>query len=1258
MRLVIDLQCCQSGSGLGGIGRYSLDLARAMIADPGDDEVIVIMNNLNPQRAEWVRSELSMYLPPTAFKTFNVPDPCNFLHSDPQFVRAVEILRERFIEDLRPDVLHVTSLFEGLSENTITSVKRVTKTPTAVTLYDLIPLVNKDLYLRDGRLRAHYIQKFRQLSNADLLLAISQYSADEGRSLIEGFEGRIVNLKNGIDPKFRPISSNSPELTVVLQKFGINRDFLLYTASYDQRKNQKGLIEAFSLLPAFLRARLQLVFVGNGWPGVYDSLRAHAVEFGVDPEQLVFAGHVTDGELIAMYSACRLFVFPSVAEGLGLPPLEAMACGATVVASCTTATAEVVGMAEALFDPTDPAEIAKAITRGCQDRKFRDRFARHRVEQLKKYTWQDSAKTAWSAMRDMVRVKAEEGGHAVYGPVAQFSEAAVSKSLSLLRSEFPGRIFSLEQMHGLAASAALNMFELSGSFDPSLPQPRIGWVTTWGSRCGIAAYSAKLVQAIDSSVRILAPLNEGFENEDPPNVYRCWNLGQTERLESLARTIETLDLTDIMVQVNYGFFNFDALNKLVEQLVGAGRRVYVTIHATHEKDPSNSLVTLTDALHRASAIFVHTTKDATRLNDLGVLDRVMTLPHAAYAFTPPARQAKDRRSHTIAAYGFFLPGKGIPELVEAVKILRESGREIELLLVNANYGDEGGVSSALIKHVQEMVADLELTGAVKFHTDFLDPARSLELLSSADLVVFPYQRSGESSSAAVRMGLASGRPIAVTPLDVFSDVSAVTIALPGTSPDAMAVGINSLLDEITRGSSRLRELERNLNHWRRVTNVKSVSRYIEHVIGRSFLFDAWVELYAAKAEEIRLQSGSKQGQFIRGDKPALLTYGPWIRIPPGTVRLQILGFGANPDGEQCGRLVMRVLGEAPILEAPLEAGAASGSLLDVTFGNPRPEDNVEILVYVEQGASIVISEIKLWTRSKVPTVGDGINPAPPAKPGDLDLPSLAEALDVMAGRDDVQFTRLALSSILARRVANDEGAVKQFVRQLQSTRSRKAILSEIASLPDHRYYFPEASVTNFSADCDNDGALRAPTFVTPQLAPKVCERTEIVDNEKNAELVSSNQYYKKTNAVEEVSAFVDAAVDPVIGHISRPMSDASAIETAPANVFSDVPRGAVQEDDKDFYVSLESVLERHDRDFLHVAYITVLGRVPDPEGEAYYLARIRRGVPKLDILKQLRQSPEGLSGMPRIIGLDERIKRHVRNKLPVIGPVMKFLTGE
>ena len=145
----------------------------------------------------------------------------------------------------------------------------------------------------------------------------------------------------------------------------------------------------------------------------------------------------------------------------------------------------------------------------------------------------------------------------------------------------------------------------------------------------------------------------------------------------------------------------------------------------------------------------------------------------------------------IASFGFLLPHKGFEELLDALALVRQSGADVRLHMLNAEY--PAAVSREAIDAIAEKIEQLDLDVAVTLDTIYYTDVSALSD-GRADLVVFPYQTTQESSSAAVRHAIASGVPVAVTPLSIFEDVHPAVIELPGNEPEALAKGLLGLID--------------------------------------------------------------------------------------------------------------------------------------------------------------------------------------------------------------------------------------------------------------------------------------------------------------------------------------------------------------------------------------------------------------------------------------------------------------------------------
>lgn len=397
MRIVIDLQGAQGGSRDRGIGRYCLALAQAMVRNRGDHEIIIALNGMFPDTIEPIRAAFDGLLSQENIRCWHAAGPVH--SSDPSNAwrrDTAEIIREVFLANLKPDILHVTSLFEGFGDDAVHSIDIIPASiPTAVTFYDLIPLIQSDVYLKPNPLyETFYRQKLAYLKKADIYLAISESSRQEIIHNLNVKTEQVVNIAAAVDIHFKPVHISEVDKNSLQNRFGLTRDFVMYSGATDERKNHLRLIKAFSLLPSELRKNYQLVIVGGLPLHHQEKFKQYANLCGLKSTDVVITGRVTDQEMVQFYNLCILFVFPSLHEGFGLPALEAMSCGAPVIGSNTSSLPEVIGRSDALFDPFDEKAISQKIADVLLSDTLQNDFAKHGLEQAKKFSWDESATRA------------------------------------------------------------------------------------------------------------------------------------------------------------------------------------------------------------------------------------------------------------------------------------------------------------------------------------------------------------------------------------------------------------------------------------------------------------------------------------------------------------------------------------------------------------------------------------------------------------------------------------------------------------------------------------------------------------------------------------------------------------------------------------------------------------------------------------------------------------------------------------------------
>ncbi len=401
MRIVIDLQGAQSESRFRGIGRYSLALALGVARNAGAHEVWLVLNAGLGQSIAPLREAFAQLVPPERIRVFDIAAPCAEIDpANRARAHASELMREYFIEQLAPDAVLVSSLFEGFVDDAVVSVGSFAPgARTAVVLYDLIPFLNPAAYLGTDTQRAYYQRKIDSLRAAGLLLSISDYSRLEALDALQLPPERVVAISTAVSDCFTPGRPDPVRMAALRERLGLRGEFLMYApGGFDSRKNVDGLITAYAALPTELRQRYQLMLASRLHDNERALVEAHARSVGVGAHELVLTGYLTDDDLITLYRACALFVFPSKHEGFGLPALEAMACGAIVIGANTTSVPEVIACEEGMFDPADPQAISAAIAAVLTDPARQQRLREHGARQAKAFSWDRTAQRALRAI--------------------------------------------------------------------------------------------------------------------------------------------------------------------------------------------------------------------------------------------------------------------------------------------------------------------------------------------------------------------------------------------------------------------------------------------------------------------------------------------------------------------------------------------------------------------------------------------------------------------------------------------------------------------------------------------------------------------------------------------------------------------------------------------------------------------------------------------------------------------------------------------
>ncbi|WP_152049602.1 glycosyltransferase family 4 protein [Tautonia marina] len=375
MRVGIDGGCLSNRR---GFGRFSRSLLGALGRVAHDREFVVFVDQPSLDRVEV----------PAGFETVAVPvreAPSQAASAEGRRRVADLLAFSRATSGANLDAMVFPSSYSFFP---VWNVGRV-----IVTIFDALPLIYPDLVFPNRRGRLFWTVKERvAVRSADRILTTSEVSR---RDLMAHYRlpgDRVGLIGAAPDPVFRP-SAPGPASDEAMRRYGLRPEerFLIYVGGLSPHKNLTRLMQAFARsAPSGVR----LAIVGD----FGDVFHTHAPELRAETErlglshQIVFTGFVPDEDLVHLYGRAEALVQPSLLEGFGLPPVEAMACGTPVLASTAGSLPEVVGEAGLFFDPTDLDAMAGAMAEVLGDRGTRARLAEAALRRSARFTWDAAAR--------------------------------------------------------------------------------------------------------------------------------------------------------------------------------------------------------------------------------------------------------------------------------------------------------------------------------------------------------------------------------------------------------------------------------------------------------------------------------------------------------------------------------------------------------------------------------------------------------------------------------------------------------------------------------------------------------------------------------------------------------------------------------------------------------------------------------------------------------------------------------------------------
>ena len=355
-----------------GLGRYAQELTAALLAIDTENEYVAFYNRPSEAQIDPPLDRLSHL-------TTNLPNkPWRMSVLLAQLAR---IPQDRLFPGV--DLFHATDHL----------LPRLSRVRSVFTLHDLVFRFYPETHMPLNRwfltlMMPHFLRA------ADMVIAVSECTKRDAMRLYGLDEAKIRVIYEGVDPRFR--SADPETIEAVRARYGLPERFILSVGTIEPRKNLTTLLEAYRTL----RDRgsdFKLVIVGRkGW--LYEGFFRRLRELGLEGE-VVFPGFVPDEDLPALYSAAELFVFPSLYEGFGLPPLEAMACGTPVITSNTSSLPEVMGEAGILVEPRDVRALAEAMERVLTDKGKGREMKGKGLQQAAKFSWEKAARETMEVYR-------------------------------------------------------------------------------------------------------------------------------------------------------------------------------------------------------------------------------------------------------------------------------------------------------------------------------------------------------------------------------------------------------------------------------------------------------------------------------------------------------------------------------------------------------------------------------------------------------------------------------------------------------------------------------------------------------------------------------------------------------------------------------------------------------------------------------------------------------------------------------------------
>lgn len=652
--------------------------------------------------------------------------------------------------EAKPDVKNLL-----LKERTITDVAIYNNFPKAITNpHNLknLPGKLKFMYVawEESIYPSHWVEEINSSLNG--VMAASNFT----KEILErsGVRVPIYVVPNALDNSLLDIQTqNYPIDTKKKFKF-------LHISTAKQRKGVDVLLKAY--FKQFSSAD-DVTLVIKSFPGPDNEVDRLINELKTEnsPEVIhINNPNLSEQELANLHASCDCEVYPTRAEGFGLPILEAMFFGTPVIVTNYSAhldfcneensflikykldyakDSELVNIGAKWAEP-DQGDLEKLMREVLENRT--EEYVLEKIKKAKEiaktYTWENSAKTALKA-------------------ITQFD------TTENLKNEKLAVITPINDEGGISDYC-------------------------WDLYKPIQAYFKDFYFIANSDI---ADRTAADEN----NVKRLWITGEEDFSETL-KFIEDENINIIHIQYHSGsFYPPQSLNKLIKTLKDLEKKVFVTLHAV--RNTNFDFIKEVENLSLADKVLIHNIDDFEYSKEK--LKNTILYPHFNIEFKKRSReeilsQLDLNNSPIIATHGLLNTNKGIPEVISSIEILKKDYPNILLLCLNA-VSSNNILASSLYNDCIRIIKEKDLEDNIRFFTDFLDDETIEIFLQASDLVVFNYSDVGESASAAVRKGLASLKPLIITKIKQFREFSDQCFIIEDNKPETIASAVLKLMKD-------------------------------------------------------------------------------------------------------------------------------------------------------------------------------------------------------------------------------------------------------------------------------------------------------------------------------------------------------------------------------------------------------------------------------------------------------------------------------